>query len=346
MKPILSIILPALALTTVVVGCGDKNESKPVTVTGYTEYADPVLKFAVRHPQGWASSPQQGAFAAFYSSSQLYDGFTQFEPKGERGAKILVGAVLGGEQAMDSAIIELKDKTFEPGVVKGPEAATLNGLTAKKLSYTFPLDETTFTAERWYVVNGDVVSFIETAVIGNYADYAAVFDSARASFRPGMVAAAPTPSDTTAGAVRDSIVVDPPSSTMKTHNGQGYGISYPDNFSATSAGAGGTKASNRFMGARVDSYVQIDVIDPQGLTLDKIVADNKPKYGGRSASPTTVGGQKAFVFSYTGGKDVSSRAYFVLGKGNLYRITMNWYKPQENLYQPAFEKMLSSFKLK
>jgi len=346
MKRILSIILPAIALATVVGGCGgDKNESKPVTVTGYTDYSDPVLKFAVRYPQGWAASPQQGVLAAFYSSSQLYDGFTRFEPKGERGAKILVGAVLGGEQAMDSAIIELKDKTFEPGVVKGPEATTLNGMTAKKLSYSFPLDETTFTAERWYVVNGDVVSYIETAVIGNYADYAAVFDSARASFHPGMVAAAPAPTDTTT-AVRDSIVTDPPSATMKSYNGQGYGISYPENFEASSAGAGGAKASTRFMGARVDSYVQIDVIDPQGVTLDKIVADNKPRYGGRTASATTVGGQKAFVFSYSGGKDVSSRAYFLLGKGNLYRITMNWYKPQENLYQPAFEKMLSSFSLK
>ncbi len=349
MKRFVPILLPVAALSVAVVGCGDSNESKPVTVTGYTEYVDPLLGFAVRYPKEWAASPaQQGTSALFLSSSQVYDGFMRYTPNGETGAKIQIEAFMGGESALDSAISEFKNNRFEdPGIVKGPEDIQVNGAAAKKLSYTFPVEETNFTAERLYVVNGNVITVLETGVIGNFADYKTVFDSARASFRPGAVAAAPVPTgDTTGGVVRDSIVVDPPAAETKSHSGQGYSVSYPANFNATSAGASGAKSSMRFIGTRIDSYVQIDVLDPKGVELDKIVNETKKNYGGRAPGSATIGGQKGYVFNYSGARDVSSRAYFVMKGSNLYRITVNWFQPQTELYQPAFEKMISSISLK
>jgi hypothetical protein len=35
-----------------------------------------------------------------------------------------------------------------------------------------------------------------------------------------------------------------------------------------------------------------------------------------------------------------------MANNKLYRITMNWFTPQANLYQDAFQKALGSFKAK
>lgn len=342
MKKLTAFLLPPVLLATLLVGCGGKEEPKP-EVKNYTEYSDPILKFGVKYPEGWTETQQQGVTAAFYSGKNLYDAFTSFTPGGERGAKIVVGALPGGQPAMDANIKEFTGQ-FDAGVVKGPEDANLNGMAAKKLSYSFEAGDTKYTSERCYVMDGDVVSYIEVGVIGTWDNYKPIFDQVMASFKPGKMAAAPptpAPGDTTGGAVRDSIVSDPPSAEMKPFSGPGYSISYPANFKAISAGNG-----KQFIGTRVDSYVMVDQIDPKGMTLEQAVDQLKKNYGGRAPSAVSVGGKKGYVFNYSGGKDVSSRAYFAMAGSKIIRVTMNWYRPQQDLYGPAFDKMMGSLSIK
>ncbi|KXK51750.1 MAG: hypothetical protein IPM61_02390 [Chlorobi bacterium] len=342
MKKLTAFLLPPVVLAALVAGCGGAEEPKP-EVKNYTEYNDPILKFGVKYPEGWTQTAQQGVTAAFYSGKNLYDAFTTFNPENERGAKIVVGALPGGQTAMDANIKEFAGQ-FDAGVVKGPEDANLNGMAAKKLSYSFDAGNTKYTSERFYVMEGDVVSFIEAGVIGTWENYKPIFDQVFASFKPGkMEAAAPTPApgDTTGGAVRDSIVTDPPSAEMKSFSGAGYSISYPANFKVVSAGNG-----KQFIGTRVDSYVMVDQIDPKGMTLEQSVDQLKKSYGGRAPSAANVGGQKGYVFNYSGGKDVASRAYFAMSGGKIIRVTMNWYRPQQDLYGPAFDKMMGSLSIR
>jgi hypothetical protein len=255
--------------------------------------------------------------------------------------------MIGGQNALTKSISDLREPFTDPKVFKDPEQVTLNGMPATKISYTFEVEDTRFTAERYYVVRDSVVTYLETAVIGDYNSYAAVFDTVRASFVPGSMVMRAMPTDTTGGAApADTQLVEAPSPTMKGYSGSHFNIQYPSNFSPGTARAGGAMASMTFSGARNDSYFQVDVIDPKGMTLDQIVEQNKRNYGGRAASAATVGGQKGFVFNYSGGEDVASRAYFVIANNKLYRITVNWYKPQQDLYLAAFEKSLGSFQAK
>ncbi len=346
MKRSLLALSSVLVLSAAVIGCGDGKNSGPVTVKKYDQYSDEILKFSVSYPSEWAKGIQPGTQVVFYSSQAVSDGFTKYEPNGQKGAKIDVHAMLGGQEVMDKSIAELKEPFNDPKVFSAAETTTLNDMPATKIGYSFDVDDTKFTAERFYVLKDSVVTYFETAVIGTYADYASVFEAARKSFKPGMVAARAVVTDTSGAAKGDSDLVEAPAATMKGYSGQYFSIQYPSNFSPGTARAGGALSSTNFSGARNDSYFQIDVIDPKGMALQQVVDQNKRNYGGRAATPASVGSAKGFMFSYNGGRDVSSRAYFVTGGSRLYRITVNWFTAQKDLYLPAFEKSLASFQAK
>ncbi len=350
MKRSLLALVPALAVALVVGGCNGKKEEGPVSVSSYAEYNDEILKFSVRYPSDWAKGLQPGSQAAFYSTQAIGEAFSNFEPKGQRGAKVHVVAMVGGAPEMQASVNELKGLFNDPSVLTGPEQVSMNGTSATKYRYEFEVEDTRFTAERYYVQGDGAVTYLETAVIGDYASYAAVFDTARASFRPASVAQRTPDTVTVPGGSSampaDTQLVDAPAADSKAYSGQHFSIQYPSNFSPTTSQAGGSLSSTSFAGARNDSYFQVDVINPKGAELAAIVEQNKRNYGGRAASPGSVGNQKGFVFSYNGGKDVTSRAYFAMANGKLYRITMNWYTPQQELYQAAFQKALASFQPK
>jgi len=50
--------------------------------------------------------------------------------------------------------------------------------------------------------------------------------------------------------------------------------------------------------------------------------------------------------NYSPVKDVSSRVYFMEKGGKIYRVIMNWYKPQADHFLPVFEKCVGTLKAK
>lgn len=341
-----------LALGAVVVAaglasCDAKNESKPAAVSSYKSYTDDIAHFSVSYPDGWMMSTTPGTRAIFYSSGDIADAFSTLEPAGRRGAKIEVSARQGDATLVEQMIAEIREVFTEPGAVKDPQQTTVNGMPATLVKYGGLLEEDgQFTAERYYIVADGMVTYLETAVIGSFADYGSVFDEVRKTFQPGRIAVAAVPDTVAAGGttpapLRDSIVTDPPSAEMKTFSGSTFSMSYPANFDATSSGDGAI-----FSGARADSKVQVNVYpNNEGVALEKIVETSRKNYGGRSATPTTVGGQSAFVFPFGGGT-ATGRAYFVTSGKRLYVISTTWFNQQSDLYQPAFEKMVASFRPK
>jgi hypothetical protein len=332
-------LLPLLLTLILIGGCGS-SDSGPVVAKGYEPFTDEIMKFTVRHPTEWSKATAAGT-AIFYSSSTLSEAFQRsFDPNGQTGAKIEVRAMLGGADAQKSSIDSLKATFTDASVIKSTEQVQLNGMPATKITYGFLVGNLEFKAERFYVVKETAVTYLETAVFGNYANYAGIFDSARASFKPAEVSKrSASPGDTSAAAVD---LKAPPSEEMKSYGGSHFSISYPANFNPSTS-SGGKLASMRFIGDRVDSYYQVDVFESTA-DLQQIVDANKQKFG--SASPKSLGGTPAFVFNYSGGKDVASRVYFARAGNKLYQITVNWFKPQADVYLPAFEKALASFKAK
>jgi hypothetical protein len=79
-------------------------------------------------------------------------------------------------------------------------------------------------------------------------------------------------------------------------------------------------------------------------SLKKIVDENSPKYKNAKPVDTKIGGQPAYVMSYSFRKDDLSRVYYVLKGNKLYKITMNWFKGEEQDYLPIFEKSIASIK--
>ena len=344
------VALGAVVVAAAIGACDNKSAGdKPAPVASYTEYTDPTYGFKISHPENWVATLTTGR-AMYYSTELVADGFSTFEPKGQRGAKIEVHAQPGDQALADRMLADLRGVFTDPDAVKGPEQTTINGMPATKISYGATLaDEGTLTAERYVVVDGGMVTYLETAVIGTYADYAPIFDNVRKSFQPARAAGgASTDTSAVAGdtsartpvAPRDSIVTDPPSTEMKTYSGSQFTMSYPANFDGTSNADGAI-----FSGARADSRVQVNVYDSKGVALDQIVEASKKNYGGRAATKTTVGGKPAYVFTYGSG-GATARAYYVVSGPKLFVITATWFTAQSDLYQPAFEKMIASFRPK
>jgi hypothetical protein len=349
--------LPALGAIVLAVGlaaCDAKVDVKPNAVSKYSTYTDPSTNFSVSYPDGWVSTTTTGKRAAFFSTSGVADAFSSFEPKGERGGKIEVVTQPGDAAFIDQNIAELKSFYTDADAVSAPQQTTVNGMPATLVTHGTELeaDGGTFKAERYYVVDGGMVTYLETAVIGNYADYKPIFDEVRKNFQPGRASgtaagatgdSAAVAGDTTSRApapVRDSIVTDPPSSEMKTYSGKTFTMSYPSNFDATSSGDGAI-----FSGSRADSKVQVNVYPTKGVALAKIVDASKKNYGGRAATAANVGGQSAYVFTLSSGS-ASGRAYYTVSGDRLYVITTTWFSDQAALYQPAYDKMVASFKAK
>ena len=166
MKRSLMALIPVLAVSVMAAGCGGKKESGPVVAKNFSEYTDQFLKFSVRYPSEWKSGVSAGSQAVFYSSPEVADGFMRYEPNKQRGAKIDVHAIKGGQEELNKSITELKEPFTDPKVFKEPEQVTLNGMPATKISYSFEVEDTKFTAERYYVMKDSVVTYLETAVIG------------------------------------------------------------------------------------------------------------------------------------------------------------------------------------
>ena len=99
-------------------------------------------------------------------------------------------------------------------------------------------------------------------------------------------------------------------------------------------------------GQRQDCNVLFDVFGAQGLTLEKVFAQNKGRYKGAVEGKVTIGGQPALTLTLSAAKDVERRVYFAVKNDKVVRITMDWFKPQRTEYLAAYEKVITSIKFK
>lgn len=124
-------------------------------------------------------------------------------------------------------------------------------------------------------------------------------------------------------------------------------LSYPSNFNPVQPAPKGEVSFTLILqGYRNDSNVLIDVRPAKKLTLEKVIEQNTKFYKPTSTGETTIDGNKSMYLSYSMTKDVASRAYFVVKNDKIYRVIINYYKPSEKDFLPAFEKTISSIQIK
>jgi hypothetical protein len=329
----------AMALVMTLASCSRK--ATPVPIEGLELRKDEVRKFEIKVPKNWFVQQRRGDLVLAISSKTHSSRFLSFG-KGKGGAKIELRAFpLDSATTIDS-LVKRSKLEFEDNLDRYERSvATLGGKPAQKLAVKFDQEDGEYRSEIYFAENDSVITIVTLAAFGNtFGDYekefAEVLSSVKLAQRP--VIAAPTPSGPAAP--------EPPSDTLRNYNAPDFTIQIPQNFQGTKGQASGL-SSMSFAGSRLDCTIQVDVFDAKDQkNLDKIIEQNKGKYGGGSATATSLSGVKAYYFTYNPAANIQSRAYFMVKGDRMVRVTMNWFKPEQAIYLPIFEKSLATFKLK
>ncbi len=326
-------LLPVIAVVLLLGGCGGERKIPPVPVGEMEEYRDPVIGFHIEVPKDWIRNVEVGR-ARFYNAIEVDKKF--LDPTGV--------APLGVEVAIDAmktpypvdSVKEIKSGLKAMNFQLGPdEPVTVGGMNGTRVNYTGNYGKKNIVRGYHIWLTGDSLLYDLTfSGFGGYEEaYAAVFDAMLKSFEPGK------PKEKEAD-------ISLPSETFSAGETQYFTYEYPENFNFTNPSKGSFEFSQELRGYRQDCSVRFDVFGAKGLTVEKVFDQNKGKYRAKSTGKATIGGLPALYVAYSPAAQVESRAYFVVRNDKVFRLTTNWYKPQEDAYAAAYQKLLGSVKFK
>jgi hypothetical protein len=331
--PALVCLLVMFAIVTALPGCGGKKEIVPVAVGELQSYRDPGFGFSIHFPKDWVKDTQVGR-AHFYNADGVNTKF--LEPTGNYPDGVVIAVDVTRTQTPADEQKRLVGEMKTMGMQINPEeAVTVGGKSGTKISYTAQYTKKIGVKGYHIFVQADSLLYdIGAAGFGDlYEIYAKVLDASIASFefpKPVEKGADPTL----------------PSEAFTNNDAKLFSFDYPDNFNFVNIPKGNNELAIGLRGVRQDCSVLFHVFPAKGLTLEKVFDQNKGKYAGASAGKTTLGGQPAMSLTYTAARDVERRFIFAVKNDKVYRVTLDWFKPQREKYLAAYDKVLSSFKFK
>ncbi len=321
-------------------GC---NQKAPVTPVDSLELKkDEVTKFEIKVPVNWKIQLVPGELILATSKPRITRRFLDFSA-GDGGAKIEMRAIMTDSTLTLDSLIQNSKLEFEDDLDRYElKDSKLGGKPAKRLSVAFDQEDGEYKSVQYFAIYDSVITIVTFAAFGStYEDYQETFNEVLASVK---VAEMPDPVQK-----MDSLSPtgpEPPSDTLRAYNAADFAIRIPNNFKGSKVPTTGISAIN-FEGSRRDCNIRIDIFDATKQNdLDQIIEQNKANYGGKAAVSTKLGGRTAKYFSYAPQRGISSRAYFVVKGNKMMRVTVNWYKPQQEVYLPIFEKSIRSVTFK
>jgi hypothetical protein len=330
-------MLTTLFISLLVIGCGKKKVDVKL-VPELTQYKDPLYSFEVSYPKDWSKNNEIGTVRYYPEQSSMNRFADPLSGAGQGGVQIKLSCYKSGETLekiakdyKDTARAELRKIDLE-------EKVKVDNQDGIKISLTSNYGkENVQKSYRIFVVTDSLVTYIDCAAFNTDWDaYGQIFDAVVKSVKIGKMP--------TAGAV--SNIIEKPSDKFDNYSTSFFTISYPDNFNFNSPPKGKNEFSVELKGQRLDCTVRFDVFPAKGLTVEKVVNQNKAAYKAASSTPVTIDGVSAQYMNYTQQKNVTSRAYFVVKNDKVIRITLNWYTPENDTYKPIFERVIGSMKLK
>ncbi|MGA9117568.1 MAG: hypothetical protein WB626_12415 [Bacteroidota bacterium] len=322
-----------LLLGLAIAGCGGEKELTPVPVGELTEYRDPAIGFALKHPAGWIMDAQIGRVRMF-NAPDVDKKF--LDPAGAYplGVTVTVDITRAADvgQALENFRSELKATDMQLGKEETVKAA---GVDAVKIPYTANFGGGNILRGYHVLIPGDSALYdLGFAGFGaQYAAHAAVFEAILGSFT------LPTPKEKAA----DETL---PSDVFAAYDAGPFTMEYPDNFNFTNPPKGKNELVIGLRGVRLDCGIQVDVFGAQGLSVEKVFDQNKGKFPGASVGEARVGGEAARVLTYAATRDVERRIYFVVRNDKVFRITLDWYRPQREVYLRTYERVIGSFRFR
>lgn len=326
-------------LLVLFVSCGKKEP--PKLNFEFQGYENPTLRYQIEYPKGWTITTDPGK-VRLLSSQDAYDKFVDPTSKGPIGALILISAakdtLVGDLQKFYEATLAV-DKDKE-SIEKYEEVTDtkVGDKPAKRLYYRLKYDKATIKKVEKYLVITDTLAYVIEFISFNemFESYKPVVEKLVSTF--GF------PKKLEKG---EEDPGNKPSDIFSTYNNPFYSIDYPDNFNIKAAKKGETGSKATFSGYRLDCTFVVDVFPSQSLSVEKVFDQNKGKYSGAGGQKeTTINGLKAIYLNYSVASNIGSRAYFVVKGDKVYRLTLNWFRPQEADYLSVFEKMVASLKVK
>ena len=329
---VFSAIMSSFLFGLLLSGCGQEKKMEPVAVGEMEEYRDPGIGFRIKHPAGWLINAEVGR-ARFYNAPEVDKKF--LDPTGAYpvGVEISVDARRSTDPAGD--LNRMKQELGQQVTAKPEETATVAGKAAARIPFVANYGKGNIIHGHHIFLESDSIVYeIGFAGFGNtYEAYAAVFDASLNS----LVLAKPVEKG------RDQTL---PSETFTEYDAKMFTFEYPENFNFTNPPKGKNDIVVGLRGVRQDCNILIDVFGAQGLSLDKVVAQNKGKYKGASQGKATIGGEPAVTLTLSATKDVDRMVYFAVKNDKVIRITMDWFRPQREEYTAAYNKVINSFKFK
>lgn len=325
--------LGAILLSLFLSGCSTETRMEPVKVGEMDSYRDPGYAYTVQFPKGWISNVQVG-HASFYNAQEVDKKF--LEPTGQFPDGVVIEVNVSHAPSPEQKRKEITDEMTKNGFVVGKEEpVTVGGKPGFRTGYTGLYTQSVKeTGQHIYVAVDTLLYDIRFAGFGPYFDaYKAVFDASLASFQ--------FPKPVVPG--RDATL---PSETTTEYNGKLFTFQYPDNYNSTNPSKGANEEVVELRGQRQDCSIRIEVFGAKGLTVEKVFDQNKGKFRATSTGKATIGGQSAMTLTYAATANVDRRFTFVVRNDKVYRITMDWYRPQREEYLSAYEKVLGSMKFK
>lgn len=337
MKKISVLLLAVFTISLLLSSCGEKK--KVVEIQELATYQDPATGFAINYPKNWKSTNTIGTRFFTYTTPDILQRFKSYSADGPAGAKIDYQVIeLKNGQTIDSVIDK---KFFEKSIYSAPEKVKIDGVEGVKQIYSFPLSDGKVEGEIYYAQkDSNLVGVI------NFETFGDLFDHYRPKFKEILNSVVlPQIQQAKSDTIKKVVEAEPPSKNLVTYTGKGFIIKIPDNFDVKKP----KPDSYKFEGERRgDCYIIIDVTDASKQSnLDKIVKDNKAKFGGKDPKATSLGGVKAYVFQYSPARNMGRKVYFAVKDKKLYRIIVDWNTAEDkDLFYPIFMKSVQTFAFK
>ena len=314
-------------------GCGGEKKVTPLPIGEMKEYRDGMYGFRFTYPAQWVQGGESGRPRIFNS---MEAGQRFLDPLGTYPDGVMIAVDVSKaptpDQKKDSLLADLKNS----GRVLSPESAvTVGGKPGVKVTYTASFSSKVKESGQHFFVSLDTLLYdVSIAGFGDlFAAHQAIFDSVLKSF------AFPRPVEKG----RDETL---PAEAYSGNDAGLFTFQYPENFNFISMPKGMNDLVLGLRGVRQDCSILFHVFGAKGLTLEKAFDQNKGKYAGAVTGKATIGGQPALSLTYAPTREVERRFYFMVKGDKVYRITMDWFKPQREQYLAAYEKVLSSIKFK
>jgi hypothetical protein len=334
-KIILFVIVAAILLP----GCS----KKAVEVKEWTQFQDQFFKVSFNYPKDWVVVTEPTKVVVS-SSAEAAEKFFDHDSRKADGVQVVIASERNNsQQDFVEYVRDFKTSMDSAGYkVTAMEDAKINGLDAKKVSYSGAIDEKTKIKAIYVATLKDsTMYYIQYAAFNDlFEPYKPVFDSVLASLILPQKIVIPK-------GVNPAI----PLEQVERYSDNYIQLEYPANFGSNELPQKGDMISGvRFAGnkdgMRNDCDINIDIRPAKKLTLEKVVEQNPRVVMAFSQGKATIGGEKAVFFNEKPRSGIERRTYFVVKNDKFFRIMLTYYAPMKKDFLPAFEKVVASIRLK